>query len=329
MKGKVLALVMAAAMCFTGCGNLYQNTVLVPEKAVELVLAIPEDGPQSLVEVARELARRAEDFAGSTIAVELRPVEDIWQTIIHGEADLAISENSRIAEYSPRLRQLESPYCFMGSQNLVSAANAPEVLDALNYSLEPYTPMTLRRIASSGRMDIIIKDSEKLRLWREEKEPFRLAVEQGTGDDEALSEQWNIQLIESPDPLDALEREGADAAEIELARDIGALDGEMIIFSGHRINMVDIFCREDTLHQMKPEQQAAVEEAIVYAAGYCRTLSEDAYKKVQQQVDEQNIAIAEPDIRWLYEQFQLYYLHPEQGPDKKLMKLLKQHGDRF
>ena len=74
MKRAVLCVLMAL-LC--GCQSLPANPIRSDDQPVELTLAIPKGSSELVREVARELSRRAEDFAENSLSVEIVEAEDI------------------------------------------------------------------------------------------------------------------------------------------------------------------------------------------------------------------------------------------------------------
>ncbi len=321
---------MAAAMAacllaLTGCQS-FPAVPLVPINApVHLVLAVPQEQPDLLNEVSRELARRTENFAQNSMSVEILPVKDIWDVIAKGEADLVLCENDRLAPHCSQLQELEYPYYFKNSGYLISAANDGDVLDLLNYHLKKETPMKLRRIAYSGTMNFVTNDIDTVRDWRSNGTNLIGAMRDVVISDEMQS-LWNVFFRERKEPLDSIWKGKTQIAEVDLTRDIGEIQDEVIIMSAHRAKMVDIFVHEERLSYLDQKQKAALDEAIIYAAGYCKTLADDARKKVEEQIQQQKIEVVSLDQSWWYDYVQSTYLSKSNELDKDLLRLIRKKG---
>ena len=91
---KSLLCVLMALLC--SCSSLPVEVAGNRAELRELILAVPKDSDELLNEVARELARRAEDFAENSLSVEIVECENIWRSMNSGQADLVVCSNEQL-----------------------------------------------------------------------------------------------------------------------------------------------------------------------------------------------------------------------------------------
>lgn len=238
-----------------------------------------------------------------------------------------MTDNIRIAEHDPYLSMIEYPYFFQSSGYLVSGLNDPAILSILNHSLEPQTPMALKRTAYWGALDLVAEDEELLAHREEDSPPLIVSVKDQVVD-ETFEDVWNVGLEVRKEPLTQVKDGLADLAEVDLTRDIGELKEETVLLSGHRMKVLDFFVDEERMAGLTPKQRAAIEESIVYAAGYSRTLATDAEKKVQEQLEEQAMTVISVNKNSRFSQFQEQYLAGQQGVDVKFLRVLRQKANK-
>ncbi len=325
---KCLAVIGAALLLFAGCTSLSDEKA-APPAITTLVLALPEGASRRLEETARELIRRGEDFSQNTLAFELVYEKDIAQAMEKGTAHIYIAENAAAAQTWEKLNALELPYLFYNADHMVSGVNAPEFLKSLNKVAG--LPVELRRVAFGGYIDMAgtLLQGEK----EERTEPVLLALSQGffTQQAQEILEITQVTPLEGQTPLSVVHRGEAELGEVQ-ADDVllKSLEGQTLFFTQHRMVLVDIFFASNMDEILPLREQAALEEATVYAAGYCKTMADEARKQTAAKAHETGAAGRSPNINNLFSRFgDLYSAQGRRAApayDKDLAKLLRQYG---
>lgn len=344
MKKQILAVLLAFLLC--GCESLPAKTTdLYATQQKELTLAIPKGSTELLKEVARELSRRAEDFAEQSLTIEVVEQENIWAVLEDGTADLVVCENSQallnaeklgdliypfaeekeeeektapvLEGRAAMLAMLNYPYFFRNGDCVISGGNDYEVLAALNYSLSDDFGMELKRIGYCGVSYLLTNDWESLDAYLLEKEPGQLVQElQEQG--EPLNNLWG-----------RLQDSQINLWEIDLTESNTDLSNKTLLLGGERRNLLTIYANPEQLAELSAKEQAAVEEAIVYSGGYSRTLVEDQQESIMEQLKEQDIAMVELDLDLWYETFQKRYRSGNSEINSEFAELLWDKTERL
>jgi len=349
----MLCSLLLAALC--GCQDL-QVPALNREEPVELLLAVPQNSGELVQECARELARRAEDFAQTSLTIRIVEESNIWEALEQGKADLLLCTNETLMGSARRAGQLEEPvstivqdeenkdqdkeaawvyqpqplsgaaatlsmldypYFFPDGDCAIIGANQEDVLAALNHSLPEDLPMELRRISVVGQIH-----------WSASPPDLALDYFSQYSPGEILQKQ--LQQGESlRDPWGALEGGEIFVRELDLSNGKADLSDRLLILSAGRLKLLDIFVSPAALEKLEPKQRAAVEEAIVYSGGYGRILAKDQEESLLEQLHSQGVAILEPDREDWYEAFQRYYRSGQSPVDSRLSELVHKVVDRF
>lgn len=328
MKKTLASIGAAAVFLFSACAKLPASTNTQPE-VTTLVLALPEDASTHLAETARELARRGEDFSQNTLAFEIRYVGDIQEEMQAGTAHIYLAENREVAQTWGKLAFLELPYLFYDADYMISGVNAPEFLQSLNQVAG--LPVQLHRVAFGGYIDLAgtVPESKEEKSAAQE-ETLRLAVEQpylGQSAQEELEyEQVTPEFGDTP--VEAVNGGQADLGEVQAADVLDSLGEKKVFFTQHRMVLVDIFFSNEISQQLTEKQQAILEEAAVYAAGYCKTMANQEREEAVKKAQEMEAAGRTPNINNLFSRFgDLYNSQGKRAStvyDKDLAKLLRQ-----
>lgn len=316
---KSLLCVWMALLC--GCANLPAEVTGNQTAVRELILAVPEDRDELLDEVARELARRTEDFAENSLSVELVEVDNVWHAMEQGEADLLICSNQQFLEQAGQQEHtalfavMEEPYFFRESQCVINGCNHEDILAALNYSLGEEFPMELRRVSYCGSYDLLCDSGETLETVLEEYSVDDL-LQQYEEEGLHVSQLWERVLAERI------------LYEVELGEE-EIPQGSSVIFSGHRQKLLSIFQSSDTMEQLTDKERAAVEEAIVYSGAYCRTLADAQRKYVLQELEEQSVSIVEWDVDDWYYALQKRHQSHSNETKREFVRLFEDKVERY
>lgn len=347
MKRTGLLLCSLLLSLFCGCQPL-QVPVLGRQEPVELVLALPQNSEELIQECARELARRAEDFAQTSLTVRIVEEPNIWEALEQGEVDLILCSNEALVGSARRAGQLveplppatgeeespspepetlrgaaasfamlDYPYFFPDVEGAIIGANQEDVLAALNHSLPEGFPMELRRISVLGQFHWSASPPEVAWDYFMELAPGEILQKQ-LDQGESLREPWG-----------ALNEGELFMRELDLSSGKSDLSDRLLILSGSRLKLLDIFVSPKALEKLNPRQQAAVEEAIVYSGGYGCTLGRDQEESLLEQLGSQGVQMLEPDREEWYETFQRYYRSGQSPVDSRLSDLLHRVVDRF
>ncbi len=352
---KVCALILTVlfSLQLCGCQKLPAKPVDLEQEAVELTLAIPKNSSSILREVAQELARRAEDFTGNSLTVNIVEKDNIWDAAERGSVDLLVCENSRLLKTAEKsgeliypdlpepseettgvagetaylplsdieggaamLAMLEYPYFFREGECVLGGANDPQFLAALNHSLPEDMAMELKRISYSGCYHWLTGDHETLELYLSDKSSRDVLRAQITG--ESLR-----------DPFGYLGDSEVYVREVDLSDSKADLSDKTLLLSGARQKLVDIFVLPESISALNEEQQAAIEEAIVYSGGYSRTLADDQQNMILEQMADAGIDILEINIDQWYEAFQELYRSGDYELNKELVELLRDKTESY
>lgn len=347
MKRAVLCVLMAL-LC--GCQSLPANPIRPDDQPVELTLAIPKGSSELVREVARELSRRAEDFAENSLSVEIVETDNIWQCIQDGSADLLVCDNSRVVSDAVKLGKVEYPvefviseekrkeeipvyqevlgdgamfamldypYFFRDEDCVITGGNHEDVLAALNYSLPENDSMELKRLTYGGSLHWLTNDIAALEEYITDKTPLAVIQEQ-MDRGESLRDIWG--LLGDSDVL---------VREVDLTVSRTDLSDKTLLLSGGRMKLIDIFANPSTLAGLSEQEQAAVQEAIIYSGGYGCTLAQDQQEHILRQLEEEGIQITQINIDDWYEAFQKLYRSGDHEVNCDLAQLVWDKVQRF
>lgn len=348
--GLALCSLLLSLLC--GCQQLQVST-LGRQEPVELVLALPQNSEELIQECARELSRRAEDFAQTSLTVRIVEEPNIWEALEQGKADLLLCSNEALVGSARRAGQLlepqpssdgegegpekemasletetlsgaaasfamlDYPYFFPDVEGAIIGANQEDVLAALNYSLPEDCPMELRRISVLGQFHWSASPPEVALDYFTQLSPGEI-LEKQLDQGESLREPWG-----------ALNEGELFMRELDLGGSKSDLSDRLLILSGSRLKLLDFFVSPKALEKLNQRQRAAVEEAIVYSGGYGCTLGRDQEESLLEQLHSQGIQLLEPDREEWYETFQRYYRNGQSPVDSRLSELLHRVVDRF
>ncbi len=340
----LLSLLLSLQLC--GCGNLTVDTTKTEEESVELTLAVPKGSSSILMEVAQELARRAEDFADNSITVNIEEKVNIWDTAAKGEVDLLICENITMlasaedagkliyplkaeqenkdgdeveAAYrqienvngsAAMLAMLEYPYFFRDSECVLGGGNDAEILAALNHSFSKDMKMELKRISYCGFYHWLTGDGEGLWEYILDKT-----------EEDILNTQLSIGMS-IRDPFGYLGESQQYVREIDLTENKTDLSDKTLLLSGARYRLLDIFILPESMEKLSENQKAAIEEAVVYSGGYSRTLADDQQNMILEQLKAVGVNIVNVDVDSWYDAFQNLYLSGNYEVNSELVDLL-------
>lgn len=344
-KHAIISLILSLSLC--GCEAISLPTPQVREQVEveELTLAIPKGSTELFREVARELSRRAMDFADNTLSIEIVEAENIWKVLYEGSADLVVCENSKLTagaeewddlvypqayveESEESLSQelsgaaalfatLDYPFFFRDGECITGGGNNQDVLAALNHSLPEDFVMELERLTVSGVYHWVTDDYELLENY---------VMENGTT---ALIEAFLAQGEPLRDPWNRLKENELLIREVDLTNNKADLSEKTLILSGGRSKIIDIFSNPETMERLSAKQNAAIQEAIVYSGGYSKTLSDDQQATILRQLEEQQIDIREIDIDQWYNSFQNIYSSGKSEVNGDFADLLWEKTERF
>ena len=349
-KNAIISLFMAMSLC--ACEGLPLSEPVIREQleVQELTLAIPKGSTEIFREVARELSRRAVDFAENSLSVDIVEVENIWEVLQDGSVDLVVCENKKAMQDAEKLGELiypephtaentgeesqivekpqilgdaamfamlDYPFFFHDGDCIIGGGSNEDVLSALNYSLPDYFPMELKRLSYNGAYHWMTNDYEQLEGYLFEygvSELLQRFIDQG----ESLRDPWT-----------RLEDGGLYIREVDLTNAKTDISERTLLLGGGRWKIIDIFVNPETLSKLTEKQQAAIEEAIVYSGGYSKTLSDDQQATILRQLEEGAVEMYPVDTDQWYDTFQRIYCSGESEVNADLANLLMEKTERF
>jgi len=317
---KTLPCLLMVLLC--GCDSWNLPVEVPGSRAVvkELVLAVPRGSDELLNEVARELARRTEDFAENSLSVELVESDNIWRTMNNGQADLVLCSNEQLLSAAggqkPALfSMMEEPYFFRDADCVINGGNHEDILAALNHSLGEEFPMELCRVSCGGSYDLLCSDTEIV-ITALLEYPAEEILQQYETEEDAAQPSWK-QLLNAY----ALQ-------ETELGMD-NIPEGVNALLSGHRQNVIEIFIRSESIDPLSEKEQAAVKEAIVYSGGYCRTLADSQKKYALNELEERAVPTVELDLDDWYDALQKLYQSDSDETRRQFARLFDDKVERY
>ncbi len=350
-KNAFISLILSLSLC--GCEAIALPTPQIreQEEVQELVLAIPKESTELFREVARELSRRAVDFADNSLFIEIVEADNIWEVLYEGSADLVVCENSKLTAGAEavndliypetvskeglseeELRHLDTPqiqgaaalfaaldypFFFRDGECVITGGSNEDVLSALNHSLPDDFVMELDRMTVSGVYHWTTNDYELFQNYVLTYGPEAL-IEQLLDQGEPLNDPWNY--VGDSD---------FSIREVDLTNTTTDFNEKTLILSGSRNKIVDIFTNPDSMERLTEKQKAAIKEAIVYSGGYGKTLTDDQQTTILRQLQEENITVENIDVDEWYHVFQNIYSSGKSEVNDEFADLLWEKTERF
>lgn len=338
---KLFLCFLFALLC--GCGSFSGNNSFNHKNSSEnLILAVSANSSDLIRQIARELVLRTEDLTNNSLAVEIIEVENVWEVIQNGGADLLICENSLAvsdANYLKKIQypvsyiedsenqyrqipiyeqlqgdaamfaMMEYPFFFKNSDAVIKGGNNPDFLDALNYSLPQDYSMRLQRLSYGGCYHWATEPNSQLFEIFAEKDEFSLISDLAFGS--SVRDFWRSEKAAE-----------LSVFELDLTKPKVDLNGKVLLLSSQRMKLVDIFSNSKALSNLSPSQQAAIQEAIVYCGGYSKILAENEQDAAFTQFEPQFSQIQKLNSNRLYEAFLKLYLNHNRELNSELVQLL-------
>ena len=109
---KLFLCFLFALLC--GCGSFSGKSLLNNKNHSEnLTLAVSANSSDLILQIARELALRTEDLTNNSLVVDIIEVENVWELIQNGGADLLICENSLAVSDASSLQKIQYPVSYI------------------------------------------------------------------------------------------------------------------------------------------------------------------------------------------------------------------------
>ena len=166
------------------------------------------------------------------------------------------------------------PFFFQDADYLFSGLNSERTRRQLNRLLEEEYPMEIQMSVVYGYEDLAADATVDLTDFRKR---YPLAVTRSFFSQEQQQEIGALE-IEGEEPLQMLLNKEVEIAPVELSELVQAVqnrdDTLVLLESSHRLKPAYLMMQKGLYEQLTPKQQAAVEQAVVMACGYCRTVAD-------------------------------------------------------
>lgn len=333
-----------AAVFLTGCTGavtIPRQADKIPLSRTVLQMAIAQDAPEPIEEMANEFIRRAEYFSGGELNIQLSRSNDIAETMELGKADFCIIENNRLTDFIPELQTIELPYMMKNGDYLISGLNSPQGRDRLDRIFSGHCSMQVEYAALWGYLDFVLDAALDL-------EDFLTTYTIGSGQEVYTQKVYqDLNLIYREIPLgsgaEAVLNQEADLADASLgeilqamkqAEEAGENNRLSVLVSEHRMETAYLLSGISSKNLLSVKQQAAVEQAAVLAAGYCRSMIEK--QRDEELLELQRVLERELDQANVEKYFsmvgEIYQYQEDQVLvrfDSQLAKVLRNNASRY
>ena len=292
---KRLGAVAAVILLLSGCTQ-QEAQKEQEEQPRTMSMVIASDAPTSIQLAAQEFANRLAYYSDGELEISLSASDQLDAVLTEDDTQFAFVENERLSKTIEPLETFALPFFFQDADYLFSGLNSERTRRQLNRLLEEEYPMEIKMSVVYGYEDLAADATVDLTDFRKR---YPLAVTRSFFSQEQQQEISALE-IEGEEPL--LNKE-AEIAPVELSELVQAVqnhdDTLVLLESSHQLKPAYLMMQTGLYKQLTPKQQAAVEQAVVMACGYCRTVADQNRQEDLEQLRQLGVQI-EPVNREKY-----------------------------
>lgn len=270
---KRLGAVVAVILLLSGCTHqeVRKEQTTQPQT---MSMVIASDAPQSIQLAAQEFANRLAYYSDGELEVSLSASDRLDSVLTADDTQFALVENERLSKVIEPLETFSLPFFFQDADYLFSGLNSERTRGQLNRLLEEEYPMEIKMSVVYGYEDLAADGSVDLTDFRKR---YPLAVTRSFFSQEQQQEISALE-IEGEEPLQMLLDKEVEIAPVELGELVQAVQSQdntlVLLESCHQLKPAYLMMQTGLYEQLTPKQQSAVEQAVVMACGYCRTVAD-------------------------------------------------------
>ena len=262
------------------------------EQPRTMSMVIASDAPTSIQLAAQEFANRLAYYSDGELEVLLSASDQL-------DTQFAFVENERLSKTIEPLETFTLPFFFQDADYLFSGLNSERTRGQLNRLLEEEYPMEIQMSVVYGYEDLAADATVDLTDFRKR---YPLAVTRSFFSQEQQQEIGALE-IEGEEPLQMLLDKEVEIAPVELSELVQTVQSQdsalVLLESSHQLKPAYLMMQTGLYGQLTPKQQAAVEQALVMACGYCRTVADQNRQENLEQLRQLGVQI-EPVNREKY-----------------------------
>ena len=268
------------------------------EQPRTMSMVIASDAPTSIQLAAQEFANRLAYYSDGELEVLLSASDQLDAVLTADDTQFAFVENERLSKTEP-LETFALPFFFQDADYLFSGLNSERTRRQLNRLLEEEYPMEIQMSVVYGYEDLAADATVDLTDFRKR---YPLAVTRSFFSQEQQQEIGALE-IEGEEPLQMLLDKEVEIAPVELSELVQTVQSQdsalVLLESSHQLKPAYLMMQTGLYEQLTPKQQAAVEQAVVMACGYCRTVADQNRQENLEQLRQLGVQI-EPVNREKY-----------------------------
>lgn len=270
---KRLGAVAAVILLLSGCTHqeVRKEQTAQPQT---MSMVIASDAPQSIQLAAQEFANRLAYYSDGELEVSLSASDRLDSVLTADDTQFALVENERLSKAIEPLETFSLPFFFQDADYLFSGLNSERTRGQLNRLLEEEYPMEIKMSVVYGYEDLAADGLVDLTDFRKR---YPLAVPRSFFSQEQQQEISALE-IEEEEPLKMLLDKEVEIAPVELGELVQAVQSQdntlVLLESCHQLKPAYLMMQTGLYEQLTSKQQSAVEQAVVMACGYCRTVAD-------------------------------------------------------
>ena len=295
---KRLLAVAAVILILSGCTQ-QEAQKEQEEQPRTMSMVIASDAPTSIQLAAQEFANRLAYYSDGELEISLSASDQLDAVLTADDTQFAFVENERLSKTIEQLETFTLPFFFQDADYLFSGLNSERTRRQLNRLLEEEYPMEIQVSVVYGYEDLAADATVDLTDFRKR---YPLAVTRSFFSQEQQQEIGALE-IEGEEPLQMLLDKEVEIAPVELSELVQTVQSQdsalVLLESSHQLKPAYLMMQTGLYEQLTPKQQAAVEQAVVMACGYCRTVADQNRQENLEQLRQLGVQI-EPVNREKY-----------------------------